>query len=153
MTSKPTATQNHSSGTVMVIGVFDLFHRGHLELLRKASAFGDRLVVVVNGDRLVGKYKRKPVLHERDRLAIVQALRWVDEAIISNRFDVKPWVRKFRPAKIVHGDDWPRDGYLRQIRMKESDLRRYGVELVFVPYYRGATTTGLLRQIQSAPRV
>ena len=45
---------------VYVIGSFDLFHRGHVELLRRARALGDRLIVAINGDDIVEKYKRRP---------------------------------------------------------------------------------------------
>lgn len=46
---------------VYVIGSFDLFHRGHVELLRRARALGDRLIVAINGDDIVEKYKRRPL--------------------------------------------------------------------------------------------
>jgi cytidyltransferase-like protein len=55
---------------VYVIGSFDLFHRGHVELLRRARALGDRLIVAINGDDIVEKYKRRPYIKEDDRLAV-----------------------------------------------------------------------------------
>lgn len=64
---------------VYVIGVFDLFHFGHVELLRRAKELGDRLIVAINGDEMVASYKRRPFLSERDRLEVVKACRYVDE--------------------------------------------------------------------------
>lgn len=132
----------------MIIGVFDLFHRGHVEFFNNASIYGDAMVVIVNGDQMVTDYKRKPVFCEQDRLAIVKSLRWVEDAVISNSFDIKPWVEKFRPSVIVHGDDWPRASYLEQIRMTEQDLQDYGVKLAFIPYYGHISTSALIRSIQ-----
>lgn len=139
--SKPT-------GKVMIVGVFDLFHRGHVEFIKQAATFGDEVSVVVNGDRMVSEYKRQPVYNENDRLAIVKALRWVDEAMISNSFDLRRPIEKFRPQVIVHGDDWPRANYLEQIRLTEQDLLDFGVELAFIPYYGQISTTELIRDIQ-----
>jgi glycerol-3-phosphate cytidylyltransferase len=53
---------------VYVIGVFDMFHRGHVEFLKKAKSLGERLIIAVNGDQMVGEYKRKPMMSEQDRL-------------------------------------------------------------------------------------
>lgn len=143
-----TNDEQRPTGKVMIVGVFDLLHRGHVEFVRQAARFGDEMVVIINGDSMVSEYKRKPLFCEEDRLAIMQSLRWVDEAAINNSFDLKPMVEKFRPAVIVHGDDWPRAGYLEQIRMTEEDLVDYGVELAFIPYYSRMSTSGLIRKIQ-----
>ncbi|MER8576096.1 adenylyltransferase/cytidyltransferase family protein [Mesorhizobium sp. M1374] len=139
--------------TVFVSGVFDLFHRGHVELLNRAAKFGDRLVVGVNSDEMVERYKRRPVFGEADRLAIVRSMRWVTDAVIYGEFDLKPMVERFRPSVMVHGDDWPRESYLNQIRMTEQDLELYGVELVFVPYWRGTSTTSIVEQLNGSRSV
>ncbi len=142
---------NGSTGTVFVSGVFDLFHRGHVELLNQAAAFGDNLYVGVNSDSMVEKYKRRPVFSEADRLAIVKSMRCVTDAVIYGDFDLKPMVERFKPTVMVHGDDWPRKSYLKQIRMTEEDLVRYGVELVFVPYWRGTSTTSIVERLATPP--
>ena len=152
MSERRAGRGNADGGTVMVIGVFDLFHRGHVEFLRRAASFGEHMVVVVNGDDMVSRYKRRPVFSEGDRLEIVKALKFVDDAIVAHDFDVKPFVERFRPAVIVHGDDWPRESYLGQIRMTEQDLVKYGVRLEFIPYYAGATTSEIIRTIQGNGR-
>lgn len=135
--------------TVLVSGVFDLFHRGHVELLNQAAEYGDRLIVGVNSDSMVEQYKRRPVFNETDRLAIVKSMRCVTDAVIYGAFDLKPLVEAFRPSVMVHGDDWPRDSYLTQIRMTEDDLARYDLDLVFVPYWRGTSTTSIVEYLKT----
>jgi glycerol-3-phosphate cytidylyltransferase len=133
---------------VYVIGVFDLFHRGHVELLRRAKELGQRLVVAVNGDEMVGSYKRRPIMQEGDRLAVVAACKYVDEAFIINTFDNKPMLEEFAVSAIVHGDDWDRTSYLEQIRVTESFLTERGIELVFLPATAGVSTTGIIQRIR-----
>ena len=137
-------------GTVLVIGVFDLFHRGHVELLRNARAFGERLVVIINGDEFTARYKRRPVMSEDDRLAIVKAVRYVDDAVVSNSPDAKPFIETFGVTAIVHGDDWDHESYLRQICVDEAYLRERGVELVYTPYYAGESTSGIIARIAAS---
>ncbi len=136
---------------VLVVGVFDLFHRGHVELLRVARTYGSSLCVIVNGDELTSSYKRKPVFSEADRLAIVEACRFVDVALISNSYDVKPIVEQYGIRIIVHGDDWPHEKYLEQIRVSPSYLETHGIEMVYTPYYQGESTSSIIRRVKEAP--
>lgn len=134
---------------VYVIGVFDLFHRGHLELLRQAKMLGQRLVVAVNGDDMVSAYKRKPLYNETDRLEIIKALRFVDEAFIIREFDNKDYIEQYDIDAIVHGDDWERASYLEQIRVTEAYLESRNVALVLLPYTQGISTSQLINQIKN----
>jgi len=136
---------------VLVVGVFDLFHRGHVELLRRARELGDRLTVAINGDDLVEEYKRRrPFMAESDRLAIVAACRYVDHAYIARDYDTKPAIEAYRIDAIVHGDDWPHDRYLQQIRVTEAYLASRGVTIVYVPYTAGISTTDVVARIRAA---
>ena len=63
-------------------GVFDLFHANHLALLKEAKSFGDFLIVGVASDFMTASYKRKPIINEAERLAIVSAIDCVDEAFL-----------------------------------------------------------------------
>jgi glycerol-3-phosphate cytidylyltransferase len=135
---------------VLVIGVFDLFHRGHLELLKTAKGLGGRLYVVINGDAFTTSYKRQPVIGERDRCEIVRACKFVDHAEISNSPDAKPFVERLGIDIIVHGDDWQHESYLRQIRVSERYLRTRGVRMVYTPYYPGESTSKIIDRIFSS---
>lgn len=130
---------------VYVIGVFDLFHRGHVELLRKAKTLGDSLIVAVNGDELTSSYKRRPIMPEEDRLEIVKALRFVDHAFVTNDYDHRALVLEHKVNKIVHGDDWTGVSYLEQIRLSAEFVAEHRIEMVYVPYWRGISTSAILR--------
>ena len=116
--------------TVYVIGVFDLFHRGHVELLKKAKGLGDRLIVAINSDEMVANYKRKPVINENDLYVI-----------------------KYNVDIIVHGDDWTGEGYLNQICMTPEFLQKHQIELVYLPYTKGISTSKIIKSIQELNNV
>jgi cytidyltransferase-like protein len=129
---------------VLIVGVFDLFHAGHVKLLERARALGDRLVVVVNGDELTASYKRPPIMSEQDRLLLIQSCRYVDHAEISNDYSIRHIITKYKVAKIVHGDDWEIDSYKKQIRCDDAFLEQTGAELVLVPYTAGVSTSQII---------
>ena len=135
--------------TVYVIGVFDLFHRGHLAFLEKARSLGDRLVVAINGDDMVESYKRRPIHAEADRLAIVQALRCVDHAFVIHDYDNRLAMLENEVDIVVHGDDWEAESYMEQIRVTPRFLERQQIELRFVPYTEGVSTSGVIERIRS----
>ena len=133
---------------VYVIGVFDLFHKGHIEFLRRAKALGERLIVAVNGDEMVASYKRKPFFNEQDRLDIIKAFKYVDEAFIINGYDNKEYIEKYDVDAIVHGDDWEKKSYMKQICTTEEYLKARKTELVLLPYTSGISTSSLIKQIK-----
>ncbi|MGE5402757.1 MAG: adenylyltransferase/cytidyltransferase family protein [Ignavibacteriales bacterium] len=133
---------------IYVIGVFDLFHVGHIELLKKAKQLGEKLIVAVNSDDLVSVYKRKPYYNEENRLALVKACRYVDDAFIIGEFDNKPYIEKYDIDAIVHGNDWEYTSYLEQIRVSPEYLKERNVELVLLPYTEGISTSHLIKTIK-----
>ena len=136
--------------TVYVIGVFDLLHRGHLELLKNSKKLGDKLIVAVNGDRMVESYKRKPFFSEEDRLELIKAIRFVDEAFIIQEYDNKEYIKKYQVNLIVHGDDWERESYIEQIRVSDAFLNENNCELVLLPYTKGISTSDLINEIKQS---
>ena len=93
---------------IITFGTFDLFHIGHLNLLRRAKALGDHLIVGVSTDDLNYSKKRQyPVFREYDRIRIVQAIRYVDEAFFEESLELKPdYIKKFSADILVMGNDW-----------------------------------------------
>ena len=133
-----------SPNVVLVVGVFDLFHVGHLELLKRARNMGDSLIVAVNGDSFTRSYKRRPIVDEESRCSIVAACRYVDSAFVTNSADVKPILEQYAISTIVHGDDWEHESYMKQICVTEDYLRARGIMIKYTPYYRGDSTSTII---------
>jgi glycerol-3-phosphate cytidylyltransferase len=93
---------------VITFGTFDLFHVGHVNLLRRAKALGDWLVVGVSSDDLNARKKgRAPFFSLAERLAIVADSRWVDEVFVEEALELKGnYIQQHRAAVLVMGDDW-----------------------------------------------
>lgn len=94
--------------TIITFGTFDVFHVGHLRLLERARAQGDRLVVGISSDELnFSKKGRNPVYDVHDRMNIVGALRCVDDVFIEESLDKKTdYIREHHADILVMGDDW-----------------------------------------------
>jgi len=94
--------------TVITFGTFDLFHIGHLNLLQRARHLGDRLVVGVSTDALnYWKKGRYPIFPEQERLAIVRALKCVDDVFLEESLEQKAdYVQAHSADVLVMGADW-----------------------------------------------
>jgi len=123
-------------------GVFDMFHIGHLNLLNNAKAHCDYLIVGVNSDELVKSYKHKtPVICEAERAEIVRNIRAVDEVVIAHTLDKEVALAECHFDAIFIGDDWKGNPRWEQTG---RDLARHGVDLVYLHYTNGISST-LLR--------
>ncbi|RTR27954.1 adenylyltransferase/cytidyltransferase family protein [Shewanella atlantica] len=138
------------SKKVLVVGVFDLFHRGHVEFLKKAASYGDELIILINGDEMTEKYKRRPIYSEQDRATILSAMSCVSLVEVTDSFDVKPIIEKHNIDIIVHGDDWEHESYLKQIRCTEEYLEEHGVSLAYTQYHSTVSTSALLQKIKES---
>ena len=120
-------------------GVYDMFHIGHLNLLNNAKQYCDYLIVGVNSDRLVEKYKRKtPVISQEDRRLIVENIKAVDEAIIAMTLDKYDMMEKIGFDVIFIGDDWKGSERWNET---EKTLKKYGVDVVYIPYTQCVSST------------
>jgi len=122
-------------------GVFDLFHIGHLNLLRRAKAECDYLIVAVSTDELVEEYKNKtPIICYDERKAIVEAIKYVDEVVPQiNRDKMAAW-EKYRFNKMFVGDDWKGNKMFQEL---EEKFKKNDVEIVYFPYTKGTSSTYL----------
>jgi glycerol-3-phosphate cytidylyltransferase len=93
---------------VITFGTFDLFHIGHLNILRRARELGDYLIVGISSDDLNQRKKAKlPVIPQDDRIAIVAGIRFVDEVFVEESLELKgEYIRQHRADVLVMGDDW-----------------------------------------------
>ena len=90
--------------------VGDLFHRGHLEFIKKAKRFGDFLIIGLHPDDVVRRYKREPIVSLKDRKKIIESIREVD-MVVEDCMDYRmptmfSNLKKYNVAIAVHGDDW-----------------------------------------------
>lgn len=94
--------------TVITFGTFDVFHVGHLRILQRAAALGDRLVVGVSSDELNYSKKQKlPVFSEHERMEIVRNIKCVDEVFREDSLEQKrEYILEWRAHVLVMGDDW-----------------------------------------------
>jgi len=94
--------------TVITFGTFDIFHIGHLNILRRAGEMGDRLVVGISSDQLnFSKKQRYPVYPQQQRMAIVSQIKGVDEVFLEVSLERKAaYIRQFSASVLVMGDDW-----------------------------------------------
>lgn len=122
-------------------GTYDMFHIGHLNLLRNAKALCDSLVVGINSDSLVQQYKNKtPVINEIDRIEIIKELRCVDDVIVCNTLKkVLIWEQIHFDAIFI-GDDWKGNSRWEQT---EKDLKPLGADVVYLKHTDGISSTFL----------
>jgi glycerol-3-phosphate cytidylyltransferase len=127
-------------------GVFDLFHIGHLNLLRNARTACDHLIAGVVVDELAQRVKGlPPVVPLDERLEIVASIRYVDEAVAEDVAHKREMWERLRFDVIIKGDDWK--GTDRGDKL-ESDFAEVGVEVAYVPYTAQTSSTMLRRILQ-----
>ncbi len=126
-------------------GTFDLFHAGHVNLLREAAALASEVVVSLNEDAFAARYKRRPVQSLEERRAVVDACRYVDRVVVNvGAEDSRPAIELVAPDVIVHGDDWVGDAYLAQLGVDDAWLRARRIAVAYVRYTPGISTSALI---------
>ena len=124
-------------------GVFDMFHIGHLNILKRAKEQCDYLIVGVSTDELCKSYKKKePIIPYEERKAIIEAIKYVDEVIPqTDRNKFAAWQRIGFDIMFV-GDDWKNSPLFTELEKKFKDV---GVKIVFFPYTKTTSST-ILRE-------
>ncbi len=120
-------------------GVFDVFHIGHLNLLKNAKAMCEYLIVGVNSDELVQSYKDKtPIQPLCDRMEIVDSIRYVDKVIANHTLDKLTAWEKLGFDVIFIGDDWKGN---ERWKKTEEELNQVGVDVVYLPHTSGISSS------------
>ena len=127
--------------TVITFGTFDVFHVGHLRMIERAAALGDRLVVGVSADELnLRKKGREPIFSEAERVEIVSALKCVAEVFVEESLELKrEYVTRYGADVLVMGDDW--EGKFDEL----GDV----CEVVYLPRTPAVSTTALIEKIST----
>ncbi len=123
-------------------GVFDLFHIGHLNILKKAKEQCEYLIVGVSTDELVKAYKNKtPVIPFEERKAIVEAIKYVDEVVPQENRDKIAAFDKYKFDAIFVGDDWKGSEVFAKV---DEHMKANGAQgVVYMPYTEGVSSTFL----------
>ena len=123
-------------------GTYDMFHIGHLNLLRQAKEQCERLIVGINSDQLVQEYKSKtPVVNEHDRMEIVKELRCVDSVLLCETLKKTEMWKRLHFDAIFIGNDWKGNARWQQT---ERDLAPLGADVVYLKHTDGISSS-LLR--------
>lgn len=133
---------------VFTNGCFDLLHPGHVSYLRAACSLGDALVVGLNSDASVRRLKGqpRPVVPEKDRAAVLEALEPVDAVIIFDEDTPIRLMRELEPAVYVKGGDY------RIQDLPEAEVAmKFGAEARIIPFEPGYSTSALIERIKSMP--
>ena len=144
-----------SGVTVLAVGVFDLFHIGHLRYLQYARQQGSALIVGVMPDRTAGSLKAKrPVIDQDQRLEIVAGLACVTEALLmptatTDTHAAAGWIPGWSVHHVVAGGGW--QGSERWLRLAPL-LQMQGIAVSFAPQTEGISTTDLVARIRAPLR-
>jgi len=113
-------------------GVYDMFHVGHLNLLRSAKSMCDHLIVAVSTDELIQSNKnKKPVIPFDSRIEIIKSIRYVDTAIPQSNIDKYAAYEKLKFNTLFVGDDWKgSDSW----NVYEEKFKTVGVNIIYFPY-------------------
>jgi len=121
-------------------GVYDLFHIGHLNLLRNAKGMCDKLIVGVTTDELVAYKNKKAVIPYTERVEIVRSIKYVDSVIPQENMNKFEMWEKLKFDVMFVGDDWFSTPKWEEIEMRFKEV---GVRIVYFPYTKGISSTML----------
>lgn len=132
------SSQNSSKKIVITYGTFDMFHIGHLRLLKRAKSLGDRLIVGVSTDEFNAEKGKKVLIPFEQRREIVESIKYVDEVIPENSWDQKEEdIRRYGVDLLVMGADWEgKFDHLKEL-----------CEVVYLPRTENISTTDLKKSL------
>ncbi len=128
-------------------GVFDLFHIGHLTLLKNCKGLCDKLIVGVTVDDLVAYKGKQAMIPFEDRIEIVRSCKYVDAAIPQYDMDKLTVCRKLGASVLFVGDDWYGTDKWKEY---EKDFSDAGIKIVYFPYTRGISSTQINKMLVEA---
>jgi rfaE bifunctional protein nucleotidyltransferase chain/domain len=135
--------QSSGKKVVFTNGCFDVLHPGHLDLLKRARALGDALIVAINGDSSVKRLKgpNRPVFPEQERAEILSALDMVDYVTAFDEDTPLEAIVAIRPDVLVKGADWTDN------IVGSREVEGWGGKVVALPLVAGQSTTGIIERV------
>ena len=126
-------------------GVFDMFHIGHLNILRRAKEKCDYLIVGVSTDEVVRSYKNKtPIIPYEDRAAIVAAIKYVDEVVPQITMDKVAFLKSRHFDVMFHGDEWKGTDLYNHY---EEEFAKMGARIEYLTHTDGISSSILREKI------
>ena len=126
-------------------GVYDLFHIGHLNLLKNAKSQCDKLIVGVTTDKAAEYKNKKPFIPQQERMEIVNAIKYVDEVVPQDDLDKMVAFHKYHFEILFVGSDWQGTDKWNEYERK---LAEYGAKVVYLPYTQHTSSTILQNTIK-----
>lgn len=127
-------------------GVFDLFHRGHLNLLKNAKGMCDKLIVGVTVDELVSYKGKHAIIPYEDRIEIVRSIKYVDAAVPQYDMDKLNACKKLGASFLFVGDDWYGTEKWSEY---EKQFAEAGIKIIYFPYTKGVSSTKISQEMSS----
>lgn len=127
-------------------GVYDLFHIGHLNLLKNARGMCDKLVVGITVDELVSYKGKHAFIPFEDRAEIVRNIKWVDAVVPQYDMDKVEMCKKLQADFLFVGDDWYRT---EKWKNYEDELSEYGIKVIYFPYTKGVSSTKITQALNA----
>lgn len=127
-------------------GVFDLFHIGHLNLLKNAKGMCDKLIVGVTTDQLVNYKGKQPMIPFEDRIEIVRNIQFVDAVVAQDDMDKLTMCKKLKADYLFVGDDWYNTDKWNKY---EKEFDQVGIEIVYFPYTSGVSSTQITKALKA----
>lgn len=130
-------------------GVYDLFHIGHLNLLKNAKGMCDKLVVGVTVDELVQYKGKKAMIPFEDRIELVRCCKYVDAAVPQYDMDKLTAAKKLGATYLFVGDDWYGT---KKWKEYEKEFEEAGIKIVYFPYTKGVSSTKINEALMAVRR-
>lgn len=127
-------------------GVYDLFHIGHLTLLKNARGLCDKLIVGVTVDELVLYKGKHAMIPYSDRAEIIRAIKYVDAVVPQYDMDKLSMCKKLKANVLFVGDDWYETEKWKQY---EEEFSREGIKIVYFPYTKGVSSTQISKALNA----
>jgi D-beta-D-heptose 7-phosphate kinase/D-beta-D-heptose 1-phosphate adenosyltransferase len=136
--------RNSGKKVVFTNGCYDILHPGHVDLLYRARALGDALVVAINSDDSVKRLKgpSRPIFNENERAEILAGLEMVDFVCTFDEDTPLETILTVRPDVLVKGADWGLDNIVGR-----TEVEGWGGKVVPVPLVEGKSTTGIIERV------
>ena len=130
---------------LLTMGTFDILHGGHCNFLRQCERYADEIIIGVNSDDFVMKYRGRPaVYNESERLEQVRLLGYTAEL---NHSAGREMIERIKPNIIAVGSDWTRKDYYGQVDVTPDFMDENGITLIYIPYTKGISSTEIKRRL------